>query len=137
MTGCEWYNSPQVCYGTQTVPGLLGKTDEYLKGNYDGSAEIWRKVVSLNANYNLAFIGIGRSLMREERFAEAMDYFKMAHDRENYGRAYRYQRKIVIERNIGWVVAVLAVLIFVPMAVKKIMKLKREVGAYEHSGLHG
>ncbi len=136
---CLDENDCSVTVFTPTEYGsmIYQASDEYLKGNYDGSAEIWRKVVSLNANYNLAFIGIGRSLMREERFAEAMDYFKMAHDRENYGRAYRYQRKIVIERNIGWVVAVLAVLIFVPMAVKKIMKLKREVGAYEHSGLHG
>ncbi|MBR1607832.1 MAG: NHL repeat-containing protein, partial [Clostridia bacterium] len=60
-------------------------SDQYLKGDYEGSADTWRQVLRLNANYNLAFIGIGRSLMRQEHYSEAMEYFKMAHDRENYG----------------------------------------------------
>ena len=106
-------------------------SDEYLRGDYDGSADTWRQVLKLNANYNLAFIGIGRSLMRQEHYAEAMEYFKMAHDRENYGRAYRYYRKEVVERNIGWIVAALAALLIIPPVVQKVKKSKMEVEAYE------
>ncbi|MBQ7520168.1 MAG: gluconolactonase, partial [Clostridia bacterium] len=107
-------------------------SDQYLKGDYEGSADTWRQVLRLNANYNLAFIGIGRSLMRQEHYSEAMEYFKMAHDRENYGRAYRYYRKEVVEKNIVWIVAILVCALIVPLILRQVKKSKMEVEAYEH-----
>ena len=101
--------------------------DEYLRGDYETSADTWREVLKLNANYNLAFIGIGRSLMRQEQFEDAMNYFKMGHDRENYGRAYRYYRKVLVEKNIGWVIAVVVVLLVVVFVTKIVKKVKTEV----------
>ncbi|MBR6029311.1 MAG: NHL repeat-containing protein [Clostridia bacterium] len=106
-------------------------SDQYLKGDYDGSADTWREVLKLNANYNLAFIGIGRALMRQEEYGQALDYFQMAHDRENYGRAYRYWRKEWVEKNVGWVVAIIAALLIVPPVVRKFKSLKAEVEAHE------
>ena len=107
-------------------------SDEYLRGDYDGSADTWREVLKLNANYNLAFIGIGRALMRQEKYTDAMEYFKMAHDRDNYGRAYRYYRKEWVERNIGWIVALIAAVLIVPLIVRQVKKMRWEVEAYEH-----
>ena len=107
-------------------------SDQYLRGDYDGSADSWREVLKLNANYNLAFIGIGRALMRQEHYAEAMEYFQMAHDRENYGRAYRYYRKEWVEKNIGWIVALVAAVLVVPLIVRQVKKMRWEVQAYEH-----
>lgn len=108
-------------------------SEQYLKGNYDGSAQTWEKVLQLNANYNLAFIGIGRSKMRTENYQEAMDLFKMAHDRDNYGRAFRYYRKIWVEQNIWWVVVVILALVVFFTVRKTIRKVKWEVAAYEHN----
>ncbi len=105
--------------------------DEYLRGQYDTSADTWREVMKLNANYDPAFIGIGRALLREEKYADAMRYFKMAHDRENYGRAYRYYRKESAEKSIGWIVAVLAALLIVPLLVSGVKKMRMEVEADE------
>ena len=105
--------------------------DQYLRGQYDTSADTWREVLKLNANYDPAFIGIGRSLLREEQYAEAMRYFKMAHDRENYGRAYRYYRKESVESRVGWIVAVIAALLIVPLIVRQVRKMKGEVEANE------
>ena len=106
---------------------------DYLRGDYDGSAEKWEEVLRFNANYNLAFIGIGRSLMRQEKFKEAMDYFEMAHDRDNYGRAFRQYRKIWVEENIGWMALVLAVVMIVPLIIRTIKRTRMEVEIYEHS----
>ena len=61
----------------------------------------------------------------------------MAHDRENYGRAYRYYRKIVIERNIGWVVAIIAAVLLIPLIIGRVRKMKEEVKNYERTGLLG
>ncbi len=126
-------NENSITVFTPTEYGRLiyQASDEYLKGEYDKSADTWREVLKLNANYNLAFIGIGRSLMRQEDYEEAMRYFKMAHDRENYGRAYRYYRKIVVERNIVWIVIAVAALLIVPPVIGFIKKTRAEVSAYE------
>ena len=105
--------------------------DEYLQGLYDTSADTWREVLKLNANYDPAFIGIGRSLLRAEKYAEAMKYFKMAHDRENYGRAYRYYRKEAVEKGVGWVVAVVAALLIVPLILRLFRRMRMEVEANE------
>ena len=105
----------------------------YLQGDYDGSAELWEKVLELNANYNLAFIGIGRSLMRQEDYEAAMDYFKMAKDRDNYGRAFRFYRKVWVEENIAWLVILIAVVLLVPVIRSSIRKMRMEVEVHERN----
>ena len=106
-------------------------SDQYLKGRYEDAADTWRDVLRLNANYDPAFIGIGRSLLRQEQYGEAMKYFKMAHDRENYGRAYRYYRKELVEKNVVWIAAALIALLVVPLVVRRIKRMKGEVQANE------
>ncbi len=130
------------CSITVMTPTEYGRliyqaSDQYLSGDYDGSADTWREVLKLNANYNLAFIGIGRALMRQEDFEGAMDYFKMAYDRENYGRAYRYYRKELIEENIVWMVIVVVCLLVVPLVIRQIKRMKMEVEAHEHRKING
>ncbi len=107
--------------------------DAYLSGDYEGSAVIWEEVLKLNANYNLAFIGIGRSLMRQDRYEEAMDYFKMAYDRDNYGRAFRFYRKVWVEENVGWMVIVLAAVLIIPLVIRMFKKMRMEVEAHERN----
>ena len=105
--------------------------DEYLRGQYETSADTWREVLKLNANYDPAFIGIGRSLLRQEQYGEAMKYFKMAHDRVNYGRAYRYYRKEAVESRVGLLAAILVALLVVPLILRQIKRMKEEVQADE------
>ena len=112
---------------------IYNAIDAYLSGDYDGSAVLWEDVLKLNANYNLAFIGIGRSLMRQEKYEEAMDYFKMAKDRDNYGRAFRFYRKDWVEANIGWVVILLAAVLIIPVVRSSIKKMRMEVAVHERN----
>ncbi len=108
-------------------------SEAYLTGDYDGSAEKWYDVLKLNANYNLAFIGIGRSLLRQDNYLEAMEYFKMAKDRDNYGRAFRLYRKEWVEENIGWVVILLAVVMILPLIKRSVNRMRMEVEMYERN----
>lgn len=108
----------------------------YLKGDYDGSADLWREVLKLNANYNLAFIGIGRSLLRQDHYTEAMEYFEMAHDRDNYGRAFRLYRKVWVEENIAWIVILLAAAMIIPLVRRQVKKVRMEVEVYERNQVH-
>jgi len=99
---------------------------EYKVGNYDTSAEHWEQVLAMNGNYELAYIGIGRSLLRQKDYEGAMEYFKVMRDVENYSRAWKYFRKDWIENNLGYVLLVLVVLGFIPVIVKKVKKIRRE-----------
>ncbi len=116
-------------YGTMVFNAI----DTYVRGDYDESADLWRSVMTLNANYPLAFRGIGRALVRQNKFKEAMDYFEKAHDRQNYGRAFKLYRKEWVERNVWWLVLILAVLLIVPLAIGRVKRMKWEVIIHERS----
>lgn len=128
-------NGGSITVFTPTEYGNLiyDATESYLKGDYDGSAVLWEDVLKLNANYNLAFIGIGRSLMRQEKYEEAMEYFEMAYDRDNYGRAFRFYRKEMVEENIWWMIVVIAAVLIIPLVIRMFKKMRMEVEAHERN----
>ena len=96
-------------------------------GDYDGSERAWRQVMMLNGNYDLAYIGIGRSLLRQDRYREAMDYFELKYDEDNYSKAYKQYRKQWVEDNIVVIVIVVLALFLIPMGIGKVKKIKHEI----------
>lgn len=100
---------------------------EYKVGHYDSSAEIWREVLKYNGNNELAYVGIGRALLRNGEYKEAMEYFKVARDEVNYSKAFKHYREEVVEKYIGVALAVLAVLIIVPKLIRGTKKLRKEI----------
>ncbi len=115
---------------------IYDANEAYLKGDYDGSALLWEEVLKHNANYNLAFIGIGRALMRQENYKEALEYFEMANDRENYGRAFRFYRAEWVEENIAWLVIGLAAVLLIPVIRSSMRKMRMEVEMHERNQVH-
>ena len=112
---------------------IYNATELYQNGEYTASSDEWKNVMKLNANYPLAFRGLGRSLMRDNQFEEAMKYFRMAYDDENYGRAFKLYRKEWVEKNIWWILLVLAVVIIIPLVIGRIRRTKWEVIMHEQS----
>ena len=129
----ESKNSVTVFTPTEYGKMIYHATELYQQGEYGQSAEEWRNVMKLNANYALAFRGIGRAVLRENRYEEAMEYFKLAHDQENYGRAFKLYRKEWVEKNIWWILLALAAVILIPLVVGRCRKLKGEVIMHEYS----
>ena len=101
--------------------------DQFDKGDYDNSEASWRKVMALDGNYDLAYIGIGRALLRQKKYEEAMDYFELKYDDENYSKAYKQYRKIWVEEHIVWIVIVILALFLIPMAIGKRKALIYEI----------
>lgn len=107
--------------------------DKYREGLYDESSDYWRQVLQRNGNYDLAYIGIGRSLLRQKEYKEAMKYFEVKRDGINYSRAWKYYRKDWIENNMGYVIIVLIALIVISPIVKFVKKVRWEAKMeYEH-----
>ncbi len=101
--------------------------DQFDEGNYEASEASWRKVKDLNGNYDLAYIGIGRALLRQERYKEAMDYFELKYDDENWSKAYKQYRKQWVEDHIVIIVIVILAVFLIPMSIGKVKSMKREV----------
>lgn len=75
--------------------------DAYHRGHYAETEALWRKVLQLNANYDLAYTGIGRSLLRRGEYAEAMYHFRLGNNRRDYSEAFELYRRSVIYENFG------------------------------------
>ena len=120
------------CSITAFVPTQFGElvykaVEEFDKGNYETSGEAWQEVMNQNGNYDLAYIGIGRSLLRQERYEEAMRYFELKYDEDNYSKAYKQYRKIWVEEHIGWIIAVILLLFLVPLSIGKVKSIRHEI----------
>lgn len=101
--------------------------DEYDRGDYATSGETWRQVKQLNGNYDLAYIGIGRALLREGHYKEAMEYFKLKWDDDNYSKAFRQYRKEWVEDHIVAIFGGITILFVLPLAIGKVKKVKFEI----------
>ena len=101
--------------------------EQFDDGDYEESGESWQKVMELNGNYDLAYIGIGRSLLRQKRYREAMDYFELKYDEDNYSKAYKQYRKEWVEDHIVIIVIVLLALFLIPLSIGRIKEIKHEI----------
>ena len=100
--------------------------DSYHRGDYAQTELIWKKVLSLNANNDLAYTGIGRTLLRRGMYAEAMEAFRLGNNRREYSDAFALYRKEVIYANfdrallvVGAAIVILAALHFVRRNLQK------------------
>lgn len=106
---------------------IYSAIEDFDEGNYVSSGESWQKVMELDGNYDLAYIGIGRSLLRQKKYREAMDYFELKYDDENYSKAYKQYRKEWVEDNIVIIVIVILAAFLIPLSIGRIKKIKHEI----------
>ncbi|MDE6167409.1 MAG: hypothetical protein K2G28_03010, partial [Acetatifactor sp.] len=101
--------------------------EQFQEGDYEESGETWREVLALNGNYDLAYIGIGRTLLRQKEYHEAMEYFRLKWDYENYSKAFKQYRKEWVEEHILLVILVVFGVLCVPLGIGKLKAIKREI----------
>jgi len=115
----------------------------YHRGQYEETEALWRKVLELNANYDLAYTGIGRSLLRRGEYAEAMHYFRLGNNRRDYSEAFSLYRRGVIYENFG-VAAMIGIVVIGggvalrPWFRRRFASARAEIAAFieapDHSG---
>ncbi|MGG4034740.1 YIP1 family protein [Paenibacillus cisolokensis] len=99
-------------------------------GESDKAAEAWEQVLQLNANFDVGYIGIGKSLLKNGDNRQAMAYFKLGNNREYYSEAFkRYRKEIVIERFGTFVTAAAAAAVLV-FAVYRFSRRKIAAGSF-------
>ncbi|MDR1892558.1 MAG: YIP1 family protein [Oscillospiraceae bacterium] len=106
-------------YG-ELLQSALTQYDNY---QFEESVETWKRVLSLNANMDMAYIGIGKAYQQDGKFDEAMAYFKLAEDKNAYSVSYGSKRQILLNKYFIFLLAgalvCLALLFKALNAVKK------------------
>ena len=81
-------------YGDVLVKALQNQRDR----KFDMAEADWHEILQRNSNFDMSYIGIGKSLSRQQKFEEAMDYFKSAYDTTNYSEAWQQVRTEWVEK---------------------------------------
>lgn len=92
-------------YGMRINEALM----EYKEGDYDASAAKWKEVLKMNANYELAYVGMGRASYRNENFKEALKYYELGNSGKGYSKTFKLYRKEVIEENFALIMSVIII----------------------------
>ena len=100
----------------------------HVRGDDDLTTYYWGRVLQLNTNFDLAFVGIGRALLRQGEYRLAMDYFRQGNDRFYFSMAFSNHRRNFMRDNLGYglTALVLGTIGFIAWQIRKRMK-SREV----------
>lgn len=86
----------------------------YSSGKHDEAAKLWQEVLRLDANYEMAYVGIGKSMLRQGEYKDAMNYLKLGNDREYYSKALtKYRREYMREYFGMYMTGVIALLLLI------------------------
>ena len=97
------------------------------EGLYDEAKAPWEEVLRRDANYWLAYIGLGNAYLNQNEYATALDYFYRT-SRAGYNRAFKSFRIEFIRANFTWMLIIVLVIILgliVLSYVRKSLKKKK------------
>ncbi|RAP78686.1 hypothetical protein DL346_06105 [Paenibacillus montanisoli] len=103
-------------------------------GKVDQSSEAWGKVLQLNSNFEVAYIGIGKSLMKQGDNKAAMEYFKLGNNREKYSEAFKRYRKQIVMDHFGTIVLCIAAAVGLAYAGTRFARRRAASGYYSEIG---
>ncbi|RXZ79863.1 gluconolactonase [Paenibacillaceae bacterium] len=84
-------------YGT-----LINEANDLLiLGQYDEAESKWKELLNLDANNEVAYVGIGKALLRQGENKQAMEYLKHGYDRVYYSKAFGKYRKEMVRKYFG------------------------------------
>lgn len=102
----------------------------YTAGKSDEAVSIWKKLIKLDANNDTAYVGIGKAMLRQGNYEDAMEYLKLGYDREYYSKAFGKYRKDMLRGNFGVIMTSFVVLVaacFVGIKVKRRFKKRVKI----------
>jgi antitoxin component HigA of HigAB toxin-antitoxin module len=97
---------------------------DFNRGRYIESMEPWQEVLRRDANYYMAYVGMGNAKLSVGQFEEALDYFYM-HSRGGYNRAFKDFRINYIRDNFDRMLAVALIAVGLLIAVDGLFKIRR------------
>lgn len=102
----------------------------YYRGDEEQAYRLYSKSIEMNANLEFAYSGIGKALLRQGQYYEAMDYFKRSMDQANYSKAFLLYRKELLREHFSLIMSVVLTVVlgvWVANRVRKSRARKRVV----------
>lgn len=96
---------------------LLNAVILHYNGNYEKADEAWNEVLSYNPSFEQGYVGVGKVLMRQGRYKEAMESFNNANAMNYYGKAFEAYRKETFSKYFGYIFALLISILFIRILV--------------------
>ena len=98
-------------------------TSLYLNNDIHGAKVKWEEVAKMNSNYELAYVGIGKSLLRNGQYEESMKYFELGHNAEYYSDAFKQYRNDLLKDNFGILMTGIVVIVVAGIALTVTKKI--------------
>ena len=76
----------------------------------------------------MAYIGIGKSMLREGKYKEAMTYLKLGNDREYYSKALAKYRREYMREYFGMYMTIAIALLVSVIVWRRIARTRNERG---------
>lgn len=102
-------------------------TGLYNDGKYDQARALWEEVNKMDCNYALAHQGLGKALLRMNKFKEAMEHFRLANDKEGYSEAKEQLRNEFLKHNFGAIASSLVALIMLIVILRRRFRKEKSV----------
>ena len=121
------YSPTKYC---DTIMAALRNQNDH---KFSESINYWQKVLTLNNNFDMAYIGIGKALYSQGKYDESMEMLTKAYETAQYSKAFAQIRKDIIGTwLIPIIIAIIAVLVlffkFLGWAKKKNKATALKVG---------
>lgn len=127
-------NNIQVFEPTNFIKLVHEASRLYNDGRYAESRDIWEKVLKIDGKYGLAHRGIAKALLKEEKWKESMETYKLADDQEGYSEAFVQYRHYIYRRYFGWIVLLGSAVIILLLYILKYLKRSSETELRDYMG---
>lgn len=84
---------------------VLDAEEMYFNGDFDGAAVKNQQIVDMNANYDHAYVSIGKNQLMRDNYEAAMKNFRLGNDKTYYSTAFAGYRNLLIQKYF-WIFAI-------------------------------
>lgn len=127
-------NNMQIFEPTHFIRLVHEASRLYNDGRYAESRKIWEEVLKIDGKYSLAHRGIAKALLKEEKWKESMEKYKLANDQEGYSEAFIQYRHSIFKSYFGWIVLAVTGAIIALFYILKYFKKSSETLLQKHMG---
>lgn len=92
------------------------------RGLYEESMDLWLEIIKRDGNYNMAYVALGRAYLNQDDYDNALKYFKLAFEDNDYDRAFEARRQDMLRDNFTMIVVVIVLLIVIWFVIKQLQK---------------
>jgi len=127
-------NNIQVFEPTRFINLVHEASSLYNDGRYAESRGIWEEVLKIDGKYSLAHRGVAKALLKEGKWKESMEKYKLANDHKGYSEAFKQYRHFIFKSYFGWVVLAITAVVVALLYILKYLKKSSKAELQKYMG---